>query len=177
MSDHITRSVTITTVIDQVLADLAAEEGTTRAALIREGITRALQARQIFIDAQQGIDTSRVRVTHTVDRRASLAEVVRLEFLDWWADHRDELLAATPRPDLLDQVVDLVASNVRRDGRVSLDIVAEMVPGTWQADYRTSAAVERTLLFLAQCGAIRRLNTRGRRTIQPAPWVTPDRDR
>jgi len=73
----------------------------------------------------------------------------------------------------LEAVVEIIAGNIDRQGRVYVDPVEALVPGTWQADYASAAAVHETMLDLVRAGGIRHHRPhRGRAHIQPAPWLT-----
>jgi len=175
MTDRIARSVAFTIDVDQALNDLAATEGTSRADLVRQGITLMFRSRGIDLDATEGIDTDRVSVTHQRNRRQSPPEdTVRREFTAWWADHRAAIIDRGHAADLADRVAATIIGQTRRDGR-AYDVIESIVPGGWSGDQRACHRVNDVLVDLVTLGGI----TRGRRRngvpyVAPAPWATDD---
>jgi hypothetical protein len=175
MPDLITRSIAMTATVDAQLAQLAAVEDTTRADLVREALTMLLRTRGIDLDARCGVDTTRVGAGHRRDRRQSVGDGTRRAFLDWWTEHREVAVATCRHPEHLEDLVQVIADNIDRHGRVYVDPVAELVPGTWQADYAKATAVHAALLALSNAGGIDlHRPRRGRPSIRPAPWLTDD---
>lgn len=172
MSQLITRSVALTVATDESLAHLATTEDTTRADLVREALTMLLQSRGIDLDAKSGVDTTRVGAGHRQDRRQSVGEITREAFLDWWTEHRSRIAAGCRNIEHLEAVVEIIAGNIDRRGRVYVDPVEALVPGTWHTDYAQASAVHTAMLYLIEAGGIRcHRPHRGRSHIQPAPWL------
>lgn len=175
MSDTITRSVAMTRTVDDVLASLAAAEGTSRADLVRQALTMLLRDRGIDLDATAGIVTDKVAVVHQRNRRhAPAGDAVRDAWCDWWSTHRHKITGHDP--DLVDAVAEHITSNIDRTGRVTADPVLALVPDGYAGDFHAASAVAAILTDLVMLGGLKFAHRRGgRRWLQPAPWVL-DRD-
>jgi len=171
MTERIARSVAFTVDVDEALADLATAEGTSRADLVRQGLTMLFRDRGIDLDAQAGIVTDRVAVAHQRNRRkAPIGDQAREALAAWWAEHAATIRARSTDPPLLDRVVDHLLANVERDGTIADDIPNHLLdqPATsldaWNVD-----VVVRELL---SAGAIKYQRKRRQPArIRLAPWL------
>ena len=173
MSDRIARSVAFTREVDEALAALATSEGTSRADLVRQALTMLLTDRGIDLDATAGITVDHVAVTHQRNRRQNpTGTVVRSAWVDWWAQHHAEVIAAGHDPHLIDLVATHITDSIDRAGRVTVHPVNAVVPNGYAGNYARAAEVDQIVRDLVVLGGIKHEHRRGgRRWIQPAPWV------
>jgi len=171
MADRIARSVAFTVDVDQALEALAVAEQTSRADLVRQGLTMLFHDRGIDLDAQAGIDTDRVAVTNQRNRRrAPIGTQAKEALVAWWAERADDLKASSADPAMLDRVVDHLAHNVERDGTIAGDIGAQILGDT--AERLDAWHVENLARELISAGAITLEKKRGQPSrIRVAPWV------
>jgi len=171
MTNRIARSVAFTVDVDQALDALAVAEGTSRADLVRQALTMLFRDRGIDLDAQAGIATDRVAVTHQRNRRrASIGDQAREALAAWWHDHGTEATSTSHHPDRLAQVVERLIAEVERDGTVASGI-AERVAGT-EAGHVETYAVGDAVRELISAGVIKYQRKRGQPArIRVAPWV------
>ena len=172
MSDRIARSVAFTVDVDQALDALAVAEGTSRADLVRQALTMLFRDRGIDLDAQAGISTDRVAVTHQRNRRrASIGDQAREALADWWHHHGAEATSTSRNPERLAQVVERLIAEVERDGTVASGVAAR-IAGTG-ADYVETYAIDDAVRELISAGVIEYQRKRGQPArIRVAPWVT-----
>lgn len=173
MSDRIARSVAFTAEVDAALATLAETEGTSRADLVRQGITMLLTSRGIDLDATAGITTNHIAIAHQRNRRhAPPGDAVREAWQAWWADHRAEVIARGHDPNTADAIATHLEQSIDRTGRVYQRPAEALVPGGSRADFRAAAVIDLAMVDLVELGGIAYRHRRGgRRWIQPAPWV------
>jgi hypothetical protein len=172
MTDRIARSVAFTIEADKALDRLATTEGTSRADLVRQGLTMLFRSRGIDLDVTAGIDLHRVAVTHRRDRRAAPPrDAVCAAFADWWDNQRDTVLAQGHDPDLADKIIATIIERTDRTGR-AYDVIETMVPGAWKADREACYAINDVIIDLITTGGVARGRRRnGPAYLAPAPWA------
>ena len=171
MSDRIARSVAFTLEVDQALEALAHAEGTSRADLVREALTMLFDNRGLPLDAQAGIVTDRVAVSHQRNRRrAAIGDQARAALEVWWHDTGHEVTAASRDPELLEAVVEQLILEVERDGTVPSGIATRIAgPNATCAD---TYAVDDAVRELIAAGVLEYQRKRGQPArIRVAPWV------
>jgi hypothetical protein len=176
MGSRMGRSVAFTVEVDAALAELAEVEGTSRADLVRQGITLLFRSRGIDLDASAGITTDRVAVAHRRDRRRSpRGDRHREAFRVWYDEHRASVVAdGRHDPELVDRTVVAILDRTDRHGRAS-GVLEAVVPGGWAEDFRAAAAVDAILAELAGLEAVTRARPRtGPGYLIPAPWAAAD---
>ena len=176
------RSVALAAEVDDLLELLADAEGTSRSHLMREALTLLFAARGITADGQAGVEVNPAAVqARRRQRRAAIGDRVRAAFTDWWADCRDDVIAAhsdmgwagqVPAA-LFDDVVSLIADRVGRDGSWRGRAVQVLVPGGWSQDRALAAAVDHVERALVESAGMFRRRLRGSDDwlLCPAPWV------
>ena len=171
MADLIQRSVAFTVDVDVALEALAADEGTSRADLVREGITRVFEARGLDIDAQADVVVNRNAVVQYRNRRREpVGDRAHREFAEWWSEHNVEASEKSSDPVLLGQIVDALLTFVNRDGLVDLTYRDRLLGPT--ASYGDRYRLEDLERELVEYGAIEFHRRRALpRQIRLAPWA------